>query len=290
MYTTAALTTKAADGWYSYQGNYRKQTSGLLETTILCSACNLACGTTLSMSTGRGYYTVNADLGATTGSVVIDIDFKTEPDGIKVVYDGVTYNAVYSPNFGYLSSTGTEPLFAGITSFDCGISGSTYSALFDYQFNGNGFNSTGQIQSVTVDPASVSLHPSGLGTCKIIIPKTAASPSIAEITIISPCKNAEIEIDVFCPAALPSFLTTRVAPEPTSVSGLCATSVDAPFYHVVVNGTAGNPAVGDIIYQDANGATLAASGYYAVVGYPSATGVIFVDANGIVTSITACVP
>ena len=88
VYTTAALTTKAADGWYSYEGTYRKQTSGVLETSILCSACNLVCGTTLLMSTGRGYYTINADLGATTGAVVIDIDFKTLPDGIKIVYDG----------------------------------------------------------------------------------------------------------------------------------------------------------------------------------------------------------
>lgn len=205
VYTTAALTTKATDGWYSYQGNYRKQTIGVLEIPIICAACNLACGTTLSMSTDRGYYTINADLGATTGAVVIDIDFKTQPDGVKVVFDGITYNAVYSANFGYLNSTGTEPLYAGITAFDCSISGSTFSALSDFQFNGNGFNPTGEIKSVTVDPASVFLQPSGLGTCKMIIPKIAASPSIAEITIISPCESAEIEIDVFCPAALPSF-------------------------------------------------------------------------------------
>jgi hypothetical protein len=291
VYTSAALTTKAADGWYSYEGVYRKQTSGVLETSILCSACNLSCGTTLLMSTGRGYYTINADLGASTGAVVIDIDFKTLPDGVKVVYDGVTYNAVYSPNFGYLSSTGTEPLYGGITAFDCGISGTTYPALNKFQFNGNGFNATGELESVTVDPASVQLQASGLGTCKIIIPKTAASPSTAEITIISPCESAEIDIDVFCPAALPSFLLTRTGPEPTNVSGLCSASVDATFYHVVVNGTAGNPAVGDIMYQDANGSAVALAGFYAVVTYPTSAAVIEVDANGIIiNSILACVP
>jgi len=291
VYTTAALTTKATDGWYSYEGTYRKQSSGTLETSILCSACNLSCGTTLLMSTGRGYYTINADLGAATGAVVIDIDFKTLPDGVKIGYDGVTYNAVYSPSFGYLSSTGTEPLYAGITAFDCGISGTTYPALSDFIFNGNGFNATGVIKSVTVDPASVQLQASGLGTCKIIIPKTAASPSIAEITIISPCESAEIDIDVFCPAALPTFLLTRTGPQPTNIAGLCTTSVDEPFYHVVVNGTAGNPAVGDIMFQDANGATIALAGFYAVVTYPSSAGVIEVDANGIIiNSIVACIP
>ena len=290
VYTTTALTTKATDGWYSYQGVYRKQTSGVLETSILCSACNLACGTTLSMSTSRGYYTINADLGATTGAVVIDIDFKTQPDGVKVVFNGITYNAVYSPNFGYLNSTGTEPLYAGITAFDCSISGSTFSALSDFQFNGNGFNPTGQVKSVTVNPSSVFLQASGLGTCKMIIPKIAASPSIAEITIISPCDSAEIDIDVFCPVALTAFTTTRNAPEATSVSGLCTSVSPTSFYNVPVGGTAGNPGVGDIIYQDASAVILAESGFYAVVGYPSGSGVIFVDTNGIVTSITACVP
>ena len=291
VYTTTALTTKATDGWYSYEGTYRKQSSGTLETSILCSACNLSCGTTLLMSTGRGYYTINADLGAFVGAVVIDIDFKTLPDGVKIVYDGVTYNSVYSPNFGYLSSTGTEPLYAGITAFDCGISGTTYPALSDFIFNGNGFNPTGEIKSVTVDPASVQLQASGLGTCKIIIPKTAASPSIAEITIISPCNGAEIDIDVFCPLFLPVFLLTRTGPQPTNIAGLCSASLDVAFYHVVVNGTAGNPAVGDIMYQDALGATIALAGFYAVVTYPSAAGVIEVDANGIIiNSILACIP
>jgi len=124
----------------------------------------------------------------------------------------------------------------------------------------------------------------------MIIPKIAASPSIAEITIISPCDSAEIDIDVFCPVALTAFTTTRNAPEATSVSGLCTSVSPTSFYNVPVGGTAGNPGVGDIIYKDASAVILAESGFYAVVGYPSGSGVIFVDTNGIVTSITACVP
>jgi len=291
VYTSADLTTKAADGWYSFEGKYRKQSLGLLESTILCPACVLPCGTTLSMSTNRGYYTVNADLGAATGAVVINVDFKTQPDGVKVVYDGVTYNSVYSPNFGYLTSVGTEPLYGGISAFDCGISGSTFPALPEYQFNGNGFNATGEIRSVTVDPASVSLQPSGLGLCKIVIPKPAAAPSVAEITIVSPCEISEIEIDVLCPSLLPSFLVTRTGPEPTNVPGLCSASIDDTFYHLVVNGTPGSPAVGDIMYQDSEGAIVALPWFYAVVGFHSSAAVIEVDANGvIINSILACIP
>ena len=288
VYTSAAMTTKATDGWYAESGFYRKQTSGVLEITKLCSACKLSCGTTLSMDTDPGYYTVEVELGAATGAVVVDIDFKTYPDGVKIVYNGTTYNDIYSPNFGFINSPGTHPAYLGITAFDCSISGTTF-LLDNYSFNGTGFNATGAIQSVTVDPTSVFLKASGLGTCKMIIPKTAASPSTATLTIIGPCDKVDIDITVACPAALTAFTTTLAAPEATNIVGLCVSVTPTSFYNVPVGGTAGNPGLGDIIYQDANGATLAASGFYGVVGYPALTGVIQVDANGTVSAIVACI-
>tara|TARA_R110002096_G_scaffold435313_1_gene660164 strand:- start:122 stop:1462 length:1341 start_codon:yes stop_codon:yes gene_type:complete len=295
VYTSAALSTKEPDGWYAVGGINRKQVSGLLTSVSDCDACKLACGTTLSMDTNRGYYTIEVELGAPTGAVVIDIDFEFIPDGIKVVYDGTTYNDIYSPNFGFINSPGTHPVYTGVTTFDCGVSlGGVYPALTDYRFNGTGFNDTGLTQNVTVDPTSAFLKATGLGTCKMIIPKTAASPSTAVMTIISPCEKSDIEITVACPVALSSFLTTRVAPQATNIAGLCTLSVDQPRYHVLVNGTAGNPAVGDIMFQDANGVTPALAGFYAVVAYitgPTASAVIEVDANGIIiNSIVACIP
>jgi|9_EtaG_2_1085328.scaffolds.fasta_scaffold00512_7 hypothetical protein len=286
VYTSSSLTTKATDGWYSTGGFNRKQTSGLLEINTLCSACNLACGTTLSMDTSRGFYTVNIDLGSATGAVVLDIDFKGVPDGVKVEYNGVTYNSIYSPNFGFINSPAANPLYTGITAFDCSISGSTFPSLIDYQFNGNGFNKTGTIKSVTVDPTSVFLKATGLGTCKMIIPKAAASPSIATMTIISPCDKSEIEITPACPTALSAWESYQAAPSATNASGLCTVGAVTTYYHVVVGGSAGNPGVGDIIYTDANGTTLAGAGFYSVVG----AAVIQVDANGVVASTPSCVP
>lgn len=290
VYTDATLLTKAADGWYSIGGFVRQQIDGLLQANVLCTSCPLDCATSLVMDTTSGFYTVPIDLGASTGAVVVDIFVSSFPNGVKIEYDGTTYNAVYSENFGYLTSTGTEPIYLGVSAFDCSISGATTS-LIKYQFNGNSFNSTSQFESVTIDPASVQLQASGLGTCKMIIPKTAASPDTATLTIIAPCEETEITVTPECPSALPSFLLTRTGPEPTNVSGLCSLSVDQTFYHVPVNGTAGNPAVGDIMFQDASGSTIALQGFYAVVGYPSSAAVIEVDANGIiVNSILACIP
>jgi hypothetical protein len=286
VFTDATLSTKATDGWYSFGGFVRQQVSGLLEINTLCSACNLDCGDTLSMETVSGYYNVDIDLGSSIGSVVIDIDFGSYPDGVKVEYDGVTYNAIYSPNFGYINSPGTEPLYAGISVFDCSISGTTFDELLNYQFNGTDFNFTESIQSVTVDPTSVFLKPSGLGTCKMIIPKPNASPSIATMTIISPCSVSDIDITPNCPAALSSWQSYQAAPSPTNASGLCTAGATTTYYHVLVNGVAGNPAVGDIIYQDSNGSILALAGFYSVVG----SAVIQVDANGVVVATPACIP
>ena len=182
VYTDATLLTKAADGWYSIGGIVRQQIDGLLQANVLCTSCPLDCATSLVMDTTSGFYTVPIDLGASTGAVVVDVFVSSFPNGVKIEYDGTTYNAVYSENFGYLTSTGTEPIYLGISAFDCGISGTTYSAIIDYQFNGSSFNSTGNIQNITVDPASVQLQASGLGTCKMIIPKTAASPDSAIVT------------------------------------------------------------------------------------------------------------
>jgi hypothetical protein len=280
------MTTKATDGWYSKDGYVRQQVSGLLEINTLCSACNLDCGDTLSMETVSGYYNVDIDLGASIGSVVIDIDFGSYPDGVKVEYDGVTYNAIYSPNFGYINSPGTEPLYAGISVFDCSISGTTFDNLLNYQFNGTDFNFVGDIKTVTVDPTSVFLKPTGLGTCKMIIPKPNVSPSIATMTIISPCSVSDIDVTPNCPAALSSWQSYQAAPSPTNASGLCTVGATTTYYHVLVNGVAGNPAVGDIIYQDSNGSILALAGFYSVVG----SAVIQVDANGVVVATPACIP
>jgi len=292
VFTDITLFTKAADGWYSIGGIVREQVGGVLQATVICNSCQLACGDTLVMDTDRGYYTIQVDLGAATGAIEIELDVNSIPDGIKVEYDGSTYNSVYSANFGYLTSTGTEPIYLGISAFDCSISGATFSGLTDYQFNGTGFNATGNLQSVTVDPASVQLQASGLGTCRMIIPKPNATPSTATITLISPCSTADITITPECASgtALSSFQTTLNTSTPTNSSGLCTVVSATTFYHLPINGTPGNPAVGDIMFQDVNGATPANDGYYAVVGYPSATGVIEVAVGGEIIAIAACVP
>ena len=290
VFTDATLSTKAADGWYSFGGFFRKQISGVLTANTLCNSCGLSCGSSLVMDTDQGVYNVDVNLGSSTGAVELTFDFKFVPDGVKVVYDGVTYNAIYSPNFGYIDSPGTEPLYTGVSTFNCNISGKTYPALRNYQFNGVGFNYTGSTQSVTVNPLSVFLKVSSLGNCTMVIPKLNATPATAQLTIISPCQTSDITVTAACPVALTSFNTTRATPEPTNISGLCSVVSLTAYYNLPINGFPGIPAVGDVIFQDANGATIALPGYYGINGAAPSTGVMLVDGNGVVANILACVP
>ena len=288
VFTDATLSTKAADGWYSIGGYVRQQISGVLAGTALCGSCNLNCGDTLVMDTDQGVYNVDIDLGATTGAVELTFDFNFVPDGVKVVYDGVTYNAVYSENFGYIDSPGTEPLYTGVSTFDCNLSaGPTFSALRNYQFNGSGFNYTGSTQSVTVNTSSVFLKVSSLGNCTMVIPKPNASPALAQLTIISPCEKADITVATACPVTLTSFDATDSAPSGVP-TGICGLTNNTPFYNLPINGFPGVPDVGDIMFQDANGTTPAVTGYYARVGAPITEKVIEVGGNGLITAILSC--
>jgi hypothetical protein len=121
----------------------------------------------------------------------------------------------------------------------------------------------------------------------MVIPKPNATPSTAQLTIISPCQKSDITVVTACPVALTSFNTTDSAPSGVP-TGICGLTNNTPFYSLPINGTAGIPAAGDIMFQDANGATPAVAGYYARVGAPITEKVIEVGGNGLITSILSC--
>jgi len=124
----------------------------------------------------------------------------------------------------------------------------------------------------------------------MVIPKPNATPATAQLTIISPCQKSDITVTAACPVALTSFNTTRATPETTNISGLCSVVSLTAYYNLPINGFAGIPAVGDVIFQDANGTTIALPGFYGINGAAPSTGVMEVDGNGVVTNILACVP
>ena len=91
------------------------------------------------------------------------------------------------------------------------------------------------------------------GQCIMVIPKTAATPTLLEIDILATCGPADFALDVDCPVT--------IAATPTSASGYVS-SIAACVAHVtnhyIVHAdgtTGGTPTVHAYVFTDANGAT-----------------------------------
>ncbi len=150
VYSNAALTTVAANGFYSEGSIVRQQISGVLLPQQACPACAVPCGGTISESGVQGIYYLNVDLGTPTGAVLIEFDPVFVPDGIKAVYNSVVYNGVSSPTYGWLQGSAGLPTYIGEAASDCGIvAGSPYT-LNEFQYDGTDFISLGTTTSVTV--------------------------------------------------------------------------------------------------------------------------------------------
>lgn len=301
VYTNASLTTKAADGFYQNCGVYRQQTSGVLGPVILCPLCGkAACDTNPSngwTTSQQGVYDFEVDLG-TTASVNwrVKLSPGTIPNGIFVTYNGVTYSAGSSTIYGWL----TGPYYgknSEITLYDFPNS-SPYS-VNKMEWNGQNnagvgdtFVPTSTSEVITIAPSDVTGSALDPGVINIFIPKPTAEPRLATIRVIGAVGGSS---DAFtlsneCPVALTGF----------SASGRFGAAVDAcsatnsnTYYNGPVTGTAGEPALYDVVFTDVTGATKLATssgaGYYGFTS-SSASGYFQIDANSVIIAIGSCPP
>ena len=291
VYLDSALSFIAPDGFYSDGTISREQSLGILLTANACPTCGTPCGTSISAGGGQGIYLVNLDGGSTAGDIgalVIRFDPQNIPDGIRVTYDGNVYNTLSSAVDGLHKST--NPLgftVVGNIGSDCGLTGNTTNipAAVEYLFNGTSFVATGNTQSITISPGDVGLGASP-GFCVMVIPKVNATPNIFNMEMLGPCGGTAWDLEVSCPALLPSFQSSTV--QPTS-SVPCGTALTETFYFVRVHTTI-DTYVGqyDYVFQDAFGATPLPNGYYLTNNVAVPNKVIQVQ-NGIIIAITNCV-
>lgn len=284
VYSNAALTTVAANGYYSDGSIMRQQLSGVLLPAVICPSCSIPCGGTISANGAQGIYYLNTDLGSPTGAVVVKFDPISVPDGIRAVYNSVVYNGLSSPSFGWLQGTAGIPTYVGSTSGDCGIvAGSPYT-LNEFQYNGTSFAALGTTTSVSVASGQMRLTASGPGNCVMVIPKTAASPSVLNLTFIGPCVGTVFNISVSCPAALPSFASSTLN---ASSALACADAIDQTYYVAYVSGGAGVLGLYDLVFSDPNGEFKLGAGYYKTTA--AGTNEWFqVDANGVIIAFGDC--
>jgi len=265
VYTDAALTVCAADGFYSDGIISRELVGCILLPSQICPNCAVSCDVTISTLVGPALFRIDVNEGTySTGAVIITFNPNNVPDGINVVYDSVTYNKLSSPVDGLHASTNPNGLtYVGNTAFDCGISGSTY-PLSEYIYTNGAFVASGNIVSVTVAAGDVSLSASDPGFCVMVIPKINPTPSTLTIATASPCTDLLGSVlDISCPTILTGYPSSTGQ---ASSALACPLSLTQTYYNVPVTGTAGNPNYFDWVFSDPNGQFILPNGYYAILG------------------------
>jgi hypothetical protein len=266
VFTDAALTNCAPNGFYSDGIISRELVDCVLLPAQVCPNCAVTCDVSISTLVGPKFFITDVNEGTvSTGAIIVKFNPNNVPDGIAVLYDGGTYNKLSSPIDGLHKSTNPLALtFVGNTVYDCGISGNTY-PLAEYVFTNGTYVPSGAIIPVIVNAGDVSLS-AGVnpGFCVIVIPKPNPTPSTMQIVTASPCTDLLGSLlEISCPTILTGY--------PSSIGQgsfalACPLSLTQTYYNVPVTGTAGNPNYFDWVFSDPNGEFVLPNGYYAILG------------------------
>lgn len=292
VFTNAALSICAADGFYSDGVIVREQVGCVLLPQQTCPACATPCGTTINASGGQGIYLLDLETGTTVsdvGAVIIRFNPQSVPDGIRATLGANVYNKLTSPVDGlHQSSNAGAFTFVGATSADCGISGTTYPTLAEFEYNGTAFVATGNTQSVTVAAGDVSLGASAPGNTMMVIPKLTPSPSIINFEVVGPCSGTAWSMSVACPVLLTGFGSSVMA---ATSSAACLLAETTTYYNASLANTPGTVGLYDFVYADAYGNTPLAAGFYRASGSITGSNDWFqVNSAGVVIALGVCAP
>ena len=110
LYSDSALTTVAADGWYSFGGVAREMSGGVLGPVQVCSTCVVPCGDPIAVNKNAGLYTIQLDMGNTPGAAIITFSPGKSstnrwpvPDYCNWEYNGITASECTSLVGGYMT-------------------------------------------------------------------------------------------------------------------------------------------------------------------------------------------
>lgn len=285
VYIDDSLITLAPDGFYSDGVIVRQQVAGKLLPAQPCGSCVDPCGGDISVAGAQGVYYLNVDLGASTGAVKVRFDPAYVPDGIQATFNGIIYNGLSSPRFGYIKGAAGLPTYLGDVASSCDLPNGSPYILNEFAYQNGAFQSLGTTRSVVITGSQLRLTSDYPDESLMVIPKTQSSPSILSLEFIGPCTGTVFSINVSCPAPLTVFNSS--APHPTNVGACADTIYNITRYVAHVNGSFGNIGLYDLVYSDPNGEFKLAAGYYKIaVGFD--IGWMQVDENGAVVDIEVC--
>lgn len=287
VYDDQYLTVVASDGFYQFDGEYREQVNGLLGPAILCEECEtpaIPCEQGVTPpSGGQGLYNLTFDAGDDTGAVIIYFNPQSVPDGLRVLYDGVYYNAVASPTDGRIQSTssvnGAFTILGNANNTCLPSFPDTTSYTYYDGFTGSTWNQgSPSPQDITI----TSGDNQGGGSNEystVIIPKPNATPNTIQLQVLGPCSGTAWNVDIDCPASLDSFSSSTNIGSSTD----CTTSDQTYYFAQHLNGTNTRPIVTNWVFSDSNGSTVLTDGNYVMDDDNVITVV-----GGVVTVITSC--
>lgn len=290
VFTDVNLTICAPDGFYSDGTVVREQFSCLLNSAQPCPSCGVGCNDTITTNGSTGIYQLNFNTGSDLGAMILYFDPVGVPDGLRTVFDNVTYNEVTSPLFGYLTSPSSgNYVVLGDSSSDCNpgvgvtLDGGGYTGFNQYSYNSvtNSFDLVGTLGTVTGTSADVQLTAGQPDYCTMVIPRPNNNAISVLVEIVGFCLTGW-DLEINCPVVLTST--------PISVNGETCTTTD--FVSIVFvapnrGGTPGEPAIREFAFADGNGVNKYAAGQY-IINPPSGKKNITIDANGVITLFTAC--
>ena len=289
VYNDINLTTIASDGYYQFEGNYRQQLSGVLGPLVLCDPCSppaIPCGVGVNPPDGRtGLYDLtfnSGDTAADVGAIVIYFNPAGVPDGLRVLYDGVYYNAVSSPTNGRIQSTsGVSDSFTLLGNSNACVPTLPNTSNYNYYngFTGATWNpGTPTVKSVTLN-AGDDQYGGASEYSTLVVPKPNQTPANVTVQVLGPCSGTVWGIEVDCPAALPSFTASANVGSSTA----CTPTVSTYYFAKHQGEININPILTSWVFSDSNGSTALTNGNYVL----SNNNVITVT-NGVVTSVVTC--
>lgn len=289
VYNDAALTICAPDGFYSDTSIVRELVGCVLQPQQFCPSCGIACGEDCNnLDLKTGVYKVTVDLGndpTSIGAVIIIFNPQDFPKGFEAEYDGVVYNALSSPTYGFLQGDLGLPTYIGDEDLDCGLI-TGFHVLPNYIFNPSTlmYDLDGTTQIVNIFPTQVETTVNNPGPCVLVIPKPSINPSSLTITVFSPCSSV-FDLSIKCPTVLPIFYGGQptLTPEET-----CFFEDTITYYSAPVNGNGTILGLFDWVFLDINGEFHASDGYYhAPTALPSSYDWFRLE-NGVIVEFGQC--
>lgn len=315
IYTDAALTTLAADGFYAQNNIVRQQSNGLLLNAQSCSSCAVACGSGVSASgSNPGYYNADIDVANDTGAVVIYYYMTSSiPDGVIGTFNNVAYNRMtskYNHNgVTLIDGSGATVDYSGINNADS-LGGQNiatyvgnedpllignYANVAEYNLVNNTYVNLGTTRNISVVNNQVGYAddtstPTNSPVFTMVIPKAAANATLINIQIFAPMGGTAFDWEVLCPTALPNFQGSNLQADDTCVSNdetyyfsRNATGTSTPF----TKDTNTIPEIGNFVFTQPDGSVYANDTsvlQYIIVDSTTALGI----RNGVVVSSAAC--